>query len=159
MKSPNVRKPLAILAVTAALVTSVATYEGFRGSAYVPVPGDKVTIGHGFTTRPDGSLIGLNDVITLEESKGRLRTELLHYKNGIGKCIKVPLTQNELEAYTSLSFNIGVSAFCKSTLTRKLNLYDYAGACQEILRWDKFKGKPLKGLTARRQGEYKLCVT
>ena len=35
---------------------------------------------------------------------------------------------------------------------------DVAGACKEILRWDKFQGQPLAGLTHRRQREYKLCM-
>jgi lysozyme len=58
----------------------------------------------------------------------------------------------------SLSYNIGTGAFCNSTLVKKLRTYDYEGACKEILRWDKFKGEPLKGLTHRRQREYKLCM-
>ncbi|MFZ9813260.1 MAG: lysozyme, partial [Burkholderiaceae bacterium] len=41
---------------------------------------------------------------------------------------------------------------------RKLNAQDYAGACKEILRWDKFQGKPLAGLTKRRQAEYQQCI-
>lgn len=152
------RKPLIALSVSAALITSVANYEGFREDAYIPVPGDKVTYGHGFTTRPDGSPVKIGDIITKQESTNRLGKELLHYKNDISKCIHVPLTQYEVEAYTSLSFNIGVGAFCKSTLVKKLNAYDYDGACKEILKWDKFKGKALKGLTARRQQEYYTCI-
>jgi lysozyme len=42
---------------------------------------------------------------------------------------------------------------------RKLNAQDYAGACQEILRWDNFQGKPLKGLTLRREKEYRQCIS
>lgn len=154
----KLRKPLLGLVVSAALITSVANHEGFRGQGYIPVPGDKVTYGHGFTTRPDGSPVQLTDKITVQESKQRLGKELLHYKNDISKCIKVPLTQYEAEAYTSLSFNIGVGAFCRSTLVKRLNAYDYEGACKEILKWDKFKGKPLRGLTVRRQQEYSLCI-
>ena len=62
-------------------------------------------------------------------------------------------------SFLTLAFNIGTGAFCKSTLVRKLNLYDYEGACQEILKWDKYKGRPLKGLTNRRKDENKLCLT
>ena len=58
----------------------------------------------------------------------------------------------------SLTYNIGEGAFCKSTLAKKLNAYDYEGACKEILKWDKFKGKPLKGLTNRREREYAKCI-
>ena len=66
--------------------------------------------------------------------------------------------QHEFDAYVSLTYNIGASAFCSSTLTKQLNAGDYAGACREILRWDKFKGQPLPGLTKRRQSEYQQCI-
>ena len=44
------------------------------------------------------------------------------------------------------------------TLVRKLNAMDYAGACAQILRWDRQKGRVLRGLTNRRKAEYKMCV-
>ena len=45
-----------------------------------------------------------------------------------------------------------------SKLVKKLNAGDYAGACLQVLRWDKFNGKPLAGLTKRRQVEYEQCM-
>jgi lysozyme len=60
--------------------------------------------------------------------------------------------------YISLSYNIGTGAFCKSTLVKKLNAGDYIGACNQILLWDKYQGKPLAGLTKRRQEENKKCL-
>jgi len=51
-----------------------------------------------------------------------------------------------------------VFAFCTSTLNKKLNQLDYAGACQELLKWNKAGGKVLEGLTKRRQEEYKQCT-
>jgi lysozyme len=66
--------------------------------------------------------------------------------------------QYEFDAYVSLTYNIGPTAFCNSTLVKKLLAYDYEAACKEILKWDHFKGKPLKGLTLRRQREYNLCI-
>lgn len=153
----NKKKIVAFL-ISAGLVTGVVKHEGFRDKAYVPVPGDRVTLGAGFTTREDGTPIRLGDTITREESDTRLKKELWSYRTGIGKCIMVPVSENQADAFTSLAFNIGVGAFCKSTLTRKLNQYDYEGACAEILKWDKFQGKPLKGLTNRRKQEYEQCI-
>lgn len=74
------------------------------------------------------------------------------------QCVRVPIAQGEWDAYTSLAYNIGAGAFCGSTLARKLNAGDYAGACKQILRWDKQKGRVLRGLTRRRNAEYKLCI-
>jgi lysozyme len=80
------------------------------------------------------------------------------FEGAIKQCVTVPLFQHEYDAYLSLAYNIGPQAFCRSTLVRKLNAGDYAGACKEILRWDRFQGKPLAGLTKRRQSEYLQCT-
>lgn len=154
----DIKKKIAAFLISTSLITGVIHFEGFSEKAYIGLKGDPVTIGSGFTKREDGSPIRLGDTITREESNTRLEKELWSYRTGIGKCIMVPVSENQADAFTSLAFNIGVSAFCKSTLTRKLNQYDYKGACAEILRWDKFAGKPLKGLTNRRQEEYKQCT-
>ena len=37
------------LSLTAAGLISIATWEGFKGEAYIPVPGDVPTIGFGST--------------------------------------------------------------------------------------------------------------
>ena len=155
----SVKKKIAAFLISAGLLTSVANHEGFRDKAYVGVPGDLVTIGSGFTKREDGTPVQIGDTITRKESDIRLKKELYSYRLKINECIKVPVTENQADAFTSLAFNIGTGAFCKSTLVRKLNLYDYQGACQEILKWDKYKGRPLKGLTNRRKDENKLCLT
>ena len=155
----NIKKKIAAFLISIGLVTGVANHEGFRDKAYRPIPTDVLTLGHGYTLREDGTPIREGDTITLEQSKTRLKKELYSYRLKISECIKVPVTENQADAFTSLAFNIGTGAFCKSTLVRKLNLYDYQGACQEILRWDRFQGKPLRGLTNRRKDENKLCLT
>jgi len=66
--------------------------------------------------------------------------------------------QHEWDAIVSWSYNIGTGAACKSTLVKNLKMRDYSAACKELLKWNKFNGKELKGLTARRQQEYKLCI-
>ena len=154
------KKKIAAFLISAGLVTGVATFEGFTNNAIVPVPGDKLTYGSGFTTREDGSPVQKGDTISKQESDVRLKKDLYKYRMDISKCITVPVTEGQANAFTSLAFNIGTGAFCRSTLVRKLNNFDYAGACQEILRWDKFGSppKPLKGLTNRRQQEYRQCL-
>lgn len=147
------RSSIAALVTSATVLVGIAVHEGYRDEAYTPVPGDVPTIGFGTTegvkpgqkTTPERALIAL--LKDAEEKKGAIQ-----------KCVKVPLYQHELDAYVSLSYNIGSAAFCASTLVKKLNKEDYAGACAEIKRWDKFKGKPLAGLTKRRAEEYRLCV-
>ena len=80
------------------------------------------------------------------------------FEGAIKECVIVPLHQYEYDAYVSLSYNIGAKAFCRSTLVKRLNEERYTEACNQILRWDQYKGKPLSGLTKRRQEEYKKCL-
>ena len=75
---------------------------------------------------------------------------LLGPKNCIGFA---PLNNGQRDALTSLTFNIGNGAFCKSTLARKLRVYDYAGASAEFPKWKNAKGKVLPGLVTRRAHE------
>ena len=59
----------------------------------------------------------------------------------------------------SLAYNIGSKAFCGSTLVRELNAGNYDAACKQILRWDRFKGQQIRGLTLRREREYQTCIS
>lgn len=154
----NVRKVIATLVISAAGVTAIVQHEGYKGAAYIPVKGDVPTIGYGSTTYQDGQPVKMGDTITREKAENLLQGKLKVFEKGVQNCVRVPLFQNEFDAYVSLSYNIGITAFCQSTLVKKLNNYDYEGACMEILRWNKFKGTPLKGLTNRRQQEYVMCV-
>ena len=154
----KIRKPIIALAISAAGLGGIAIHEGYRDKAYIPVPGDVPTIGFGNTTYADGSKVQLGDKITRKEATELLGNTVSIFEKQIKACIKGPLAQNEHDSFVSRSYNVGAEAFCGSTLVKKLNAYDYEGACNEILKWDKFKGKPLPGLTKRRQQENKQCL-
>lgn len=157
-KSTSSRKAIASLA-TAGAIGIIATFEGFSNKAYLPTKDDVPTIGYGQTEYANGRKVRMGDYITEKEAKNQLG--ILVEKKFVAKlekCVKVPLTQNEFDAYVSLAYNIGAGAFCGSTLVKKLNAKDYKGACEQIKRWKYQKGKVLKGLVKRRQQEYELCI-
>lgn len=141
------------LSLTAAGLISIATWEGFKGEAYLPVPGDVPTIGFGST---EG--VKLGDTISVPDALNRLEKDVRAAEDAVRSCVTVPLTQGEMDAYISLAFNIGGEAFCGSTLVKKLNAGDYRGACEEIKRWHFAGGKSLKGLVDRRAAEYRRCI-
>ncbi len=147
------RRPLAVLVLSASALVGLAFHEGYSDRAIIPVPGDKPTIGFGTT---DGVQMG--DRITPPQALSRALSDAQKFEGALKQCVKVPLHQHEYDAYISLAYNIGPTAFCGSTLVRKLNAEDYDGACKEILRWDRFQGQPLRGLTIRRQKEYLTCI-
>ena len=153
------RTKIAALVLSAAGLGGIASHEGgFRLEAYTPIRNDRATISAGNTFYEDGTPVKLGDKITKERAVVLFQNTTNAFEQKIKQCIKVPLYQYEYDAFVSLTFNIGSGAFCGSTLVKRLNNFDYAGACQEILKWDKYQGKPLKGLTNRRQQEYKQCI-
>ena len=148
------RRAVASLTLSAAALVSLVMSESYTSTAVIPVPGDVPTIGFGTT---EG--VKLGDKITPPVALQRALMDVQKFEGALKQCVKVPLSQNEYDSLTSLSYNIGSGAFCGSTLVRKLNAGDYAGACLEIKRWERFQGKPLRGLTLRREREYQLCIT
>jgi lysozyme len=141
------------LTLSASALVGIAVHEGYRGEAYIPVKGDRPTLGYGTT---DGVKPG--DTIEPVQALVRKLADVQRFEGALKQCVRVPLHQHEYDAFLSLAYNIGPGAFCGSTLVRRLNAGDYAGACAEILRWDRFRGEPLRGLTLRRQAESRQCL-
>ena len=147
------RTSILALCVSATCLVGIAGYESYKSEAYIPVKGDVPTIGYGET-----SGVKLGQRTTPERALAQLLVSTNKHAEGIKKCINVPLTQYEFDAYVSLAYNIGVGAFCRSTLVKKLNSGDYTGACTAIKSWNKKDGVVLRGLVARRQKEYRMCM-
>ena len=67
--------------------------------------------------------------------------------------VTVTLTGGQFDALVSFAFNVGTSAFKKSTLLKLLNNGDYAGAAKQFDWWVMVNGTRSKGLVTRRQYE------
>lgn len=149
------KKRLAVagLSLSAVGLLTIAKWEGFSDHAYVPVPGDVPTIGFGST---EGVKMG--DTITVPKAIERLYRDTEKAESAIGRCVKVPLSQGQFDAFTSFAFNVGTEAFCSSTLVKKLNQGDYAGACSELKRWVYVDGRRVQGLVNRREAEFRQCM-
>lgn len=149
---PSARVKIAALVLSAAGLVGIVGYEGFTDKAVIPIPGDVPTIGFGTT---DG--VKLGDKITAPVALARALQDVQRFEGALKRCIRVPLHQYEYDAFLSLSYNIGATAFCNSTLVRKLNSGDYPGACAEISRWNRAGGREVRGLTIRREKERATC--
>ena len=125
--------------------------EGLRLEAYLPTPNDVYTIGYGHTKTAKKGM-----VITLAGAEALLLHDLAWVEAALKKYVKVPLTQNQYDALASFVYNLGETNFKNSTLLKMLNKGDYQGAADQLPRWNKQKGKVLKGLTTRRQKEQTL---
>jgi lysozyme len=111
-------------------------------------------VGH---TGPDHPVPGKK--YTKAECDSLLASDLGKTYTGIAGCVHRAVTPNQAVAMLSLGFNIGVRAFCKSTLTLQVNQGQPASVwCRQILRWDRAGGRQIKGLTRRREAEFNVCM-
>jgi lysozyme len=148
------RTLVASLTLSASALVGLAVHEGYRDTAYVPVKGDRPTLGFG-----DAQGVRLGDRTDPVRALIRLNFQADVFQQEMRRCIgDVPMYQYEWDAVISWAFNVGSKAACGSTLVRKLQALDYPGACKELLRWDRFQGSVLPGLTKRRQDEYQKCM-
>lgn len=98
-------------------------------------------------------------VITQAEAEDLLYTKCLAIEASIHQMVMVSLTNNQICALISFAYNLGVAALRASTLLKKLNSGDTAGATNEFLKWNNAGGKVIPGLTRRRQAERELFLS
>ena len=139
----------------------VKQYEGFSSRAYIDTSGLPV-IGYG-QSYINGRRVRMGQYITRAQADAALEKELYHLQRKIAARVKVKLNPYQLGALTSIVYNAGMRIVTNSTLIRKLNAGDYAGAAREFPRWNKAnKGGRLvvySGLTRRRLAEQKLFLS
>lgn len=137
----------------AALIGGAALWEGNKQEAYIDIVGvPTVCMGH------TGNDVKFNKVYTLKECNDILRKDLIQHTGPMLQCINVPITENEYTAYALFTLNVGASAFCKSSLLKKLNAGDHKGACEGLMAWTYAGGKQVKGLYNRRLYERAICL-
>lgn len=95
---------------------------------------------------------------TPEECRAQLDRDLARHAEGVMACTHAPLTDGQKAAYVDFAFNVGVAAYCGSTVARKANAGDRAGSCDALLMWNKVNGVAVRGLTNRRQIERNICL-
>jgi lysozyme len=126
------------------------SFEGLQLEAYPDIAG-VWTNGYGNT---HGVVPGTT--ITMEKAVADLASNIEGAEFVVNKVVTAPLTQGQFDACVDFVFNLGSGNFQSSTLLRKLNLKDYAGAAQEFPKWNHAGGIEVAGLTRRRLAEQQL---
>lgn len=139
-------------------IALIKQFEGCKLTAYQDSVG-VWTIGYGWTQPVDGKSIRAGMTIKQETAERLLKTGLVSYESDVSRLVKVGLTQGQFDALVLFTYNLGARSLSTSTLMRKLNAGDYAGAADEFLRWNKAGGKVLNGLTRRREAERALFLS
>lgn len=106
--------------------------EGKRNKAYLDSKGIP-TIGVGHT----GPHVYIGLAWTDQQIDDALIDDLKTAENAVNTYVTVPLQQWEFDALVSLVFNIGVTAFRRSTLLKLLNQKLYDMAAEAFMMWNK----------------------
>jgi lysozyme len=124
-----------IMAIAQSTLAFITKEEGARNKAYKDSKG-LWTIGVGHLIKASEQHL-ISTTLTDQEIEELLRSDLKWCSEAVESSVKVPLQQNQFDALYSLCFNIGETAFKKSTVVRKINENDLKGAADAILMWNK----------------------
>ena len=101
--------------------------------------------------------------ITRAQAEALLRGDLIDTAANVARLVSVPISDSQFGALVAFAFNVGTGALGKSTLLRKLNAGDVAGAADQFPVWNKGRIggvlKELPGLTRRRRAERALFLS
>lgn len=143
-----------------ALISGAILWEGTKYDPYWDIVG-VLTVCHGYT----GKDIIKGKRYTPQECDAFLKKELGAHQIGMLKCINVPINQNQHDAFLLFTYNIGVGAFCSSSVLQEINKGKLDSACKRLYlhpngkpAWSYAGGKYVQGLQNRRQYEHRLCI-
>ena len=147
-----------VVGVSESTLALIRRFEGLRLAAYQDSAG-VWTIGYGTTQYRNGDKVRPGDRITEDEADAILREQLAECANAVRLLVKVPLSPQQFDSLVSWTYNLGAGALRESTLLKRLNTGDYAGAANEMLRWVNAGGRPIEGLRRRREAERALFLS
>jgi lysozyme len=129
----------------------IAPNEGLEQVGYIDPTGTATAcLGHVKTAK-------VGAYYSQQQCMALLAQDVTEHAMAIAPCIKVPVPHESMVAFISFGFWSGAKNFCTSTLAKKLNAGDLAGACAELSRWTYSRGKQLPGLVRRRAEERRWC--
>lgn len=157
---------LGITAITKAtsLTSALSFIKKAEGGLYLKAyldSGGVPTIGWGSTYDFDKQRkVQMGDIITEAQAQKWLDMETSQNAMDIKALVKVPLTNNQLNALISFVYNVGINGFKASSMLRLLNSgADKNTVAAQFDRWVYDNGVKVRGLINRRNAEKKLFLT
>ena len=135
----------------------IREFEGFRANAYLDT-GGVWTIGYGTIKYPDGTKVKKGDTCTQGQAELWLKNDCQWVDACLDKYVKVNINQNQFDALASFIYNIGETAFVKSTMLTLINKGDLRVSASQFDRWVFDNGKRIQGLANRRSKEKALFL-
>lgn len=95
--------------------------------------------------------------ITKEKSRSLFGHDVAWAERAVNDGVSVEITQSQFDSLVSFTFNVGPTAFARSTLLRELNSGNHHNVPHQMMRWDKAtvdgKKTVVMGLVNRRMSE------
>ena len=121
------------------------------------VPGATIGYGH-LITQNEWSTY--KDGFRQVDAESLLAHDLAPCVAAVRNAITAPVSQNEFDAMVMLTFNIGVSAFTTSAVSKLVNNPNAASPYPDLeaawKAWDRSQGKEMAGLVSRRRMEWNV---
>ncbi len=153
--SPGLRNTLLGLSGASALTLAgvmIPELEGVRYTPYYDVAG-VLTVCYGHT----GKDIVPGKRYTPAECGAMLDQDLQPFARAVERAVTVPADEYQKAALITFTYNVGITAFQRSTLLRELNAGHFERACEGLKKWTWAGGRQWKGLMNRREVEYEVC--
>jgi lysozyme len=146
-------------AISDKLFNVISKFEGFIA---VPVwDYMQYSVGYGSGYNWDAKRpVQKTDIIDKATAKRWLLAEAQDKYDFVMSIVRVPVTDNQLLALASFTYNVGENAFAGSTLLKLLNNgTNKEVVAQQFDRWVNAGGKVNKGLEGRRKAEKQLFLS
>lgn len=135
----------------------IREFEGFRAQAYLDT-GGVWTIGYGTIKYPNGARVKKGDTCIQGQAEVWLKNDCAWVDACLDKYVKATINQNQFDALASFVYNVGESAFIKSTMLTFINKGELQNSATQFDRWIFDNGKKIDGLANRRAKEKALFL-
>ncbi len=139
--------------LSAAGLEKLKAYEGFSATPYPDYKGKSIGFGHLIKA---GEEYLLDAIISPAQASELLAGDVAWAERAVSAAVSAPLTQSQFDALVLLCYNIGETAFKRSTLVARLNAGDYDAAAAEFAKWNRAGGEVNAALVARRADEQRI---
>ncbi len=134
-------------------ISFIEEWEGCELASYQD-GGGVWTIGVGHTKG-----VKSGQTITQLQADQYLVDDLQPVNQTLNSVVTVSVNQNQYDALSSFTFNLGSDELEGSTLLKLLNQGNYQGAADEFPKWDHDNGVVVQGLLNRRNAERDLFLS
>lgn len=143
--------------VTRSGIELIKRFEGYRAKA-ARLPDGRHVVGYGHTRSAREGV-----EVSPEDAEALLRFDLRQIESAFDELVFTPLDRNQTDALVAFAFSVGLDAFRRSNVLRRVNEGDLLGAAAALESWRRaeFEGEPLvvDALIRRRAAEKLLFLT